>query len=106
LPPAGTAHARNRLPVLERVPAACGVVSLGALCGVPARITFARAVQPKQTFHDADLHHHDHGTALVAAQFYITVFHGGDNDAGTIDTSDPESDLHRLKNFFVASDGV
>jgi hypothetical protein len=28
-------------------------------------------------------------TALVATHFYITVFHGGDNDAGTIDTSDP-----------------
>ena len=31
LPPAGTAHDRNRLPVLERVPAACVAVDLDAL---------------------------------------------------------------------------
>jgi hypothetical protein len=48
-----------------------------------------RAVQPKQTFHDANLHHPDNGTALVAAQFYIVVLHCRDDTAGAIDASDP-----------------
>jgi hypothetical protein len=49
-----------------------------------------RAVQPKQTFHDANLHHPDNGTALFAAQFYFVVLHCRDGAAGAIDACAPQ----------------
>jgi hypothetical protein len=47
------------------------------------------AVQAEQALHDADLDDAEDRTALAATQLYITVFNGGDDNAGTIDTSDP-----------------
>jgi hypothetical protein len=47
------------------------------------------AVQPEQTLHNADMDDAYDRTALVATQFYVTLFHDGHNVAGTIDTSDP-----------------
>jgi hypothetical protein len=47
------------------------------------------AVQTEEALHNADLDDADDRIALVATQFHVTVFHDGDNDAGTIDTSDP-----------------
>ena len=48
-----------------------------------------RAVQPEQTFHNANMDDSNARAALIAAQFHVTLFHDGHNVAGTIDTSDP-----------------
>ena len=61
-----------------------------------------RAVQPEQTFHNADMDDANDRTAFVATQVYITIFHGGDNDAGTIDTSDPMWHYGHQAGEFVA----
>jgi hypothetical protein len=48
-----------------------------------------RAIQPKQSFHDANLNDTDDSPTVVTVQFDVSALDGRDNGARTVDATEP-----------------
>jgi len=48
-----------------------------------------RAIQPKQSFHDANLNDTDDSPTVVTVQFDVSALGGRDNGARTVDATEP-----------------